>query len=479
MKVNRSGRYCRCGTLLARDNARPHCASCQAKARDLFMGPPDMPPAFWGADQMRDALMSWHMGRVIAAYRNHPYHGRPLAQELVAGWVGITQAQLSRIENGSPIKDLDKLIQWARILRIPAHLLWFKLPEEQGRLPGGVAESARPVSAPSWGETPFSVAVPAQANENDHAAAMRSFRAADRQVGGGYLYATVMRYLHVEVAPQLFGDGQGGEGPAAFAAAGALTEMCGWMAHDAGQDNAALQHFQRSRQFANLADDRQLDAHIFASLSHLSHHMGRTRDAVQFAHRGRAALAGGPRQPELEARLLAMHARGLAVLRRSKESAQCLMEAERVLTLPPEEELSPWVSRFDEGALASESARCLLELGDLRQARRQAERIIALRPGDRTRSRAFGQLLLVTVLVAQGEPDEACAVAEKVLDATQQLGSYLVIQQLAGLRRLLEPYRVGSGTVAAFVPCLEEALRERLWLYRWLSKGRGETGHGL
>jgi hypothetical protein len=67
---------------------------------------------------------------VIAAYRRHPFHGQTLSQDLVSGWLGITQAQLSRIENGPPVKDLDRLIFCARTLGIPAGLLWFKLPED-------------------------------------------------------------------------------------------------------------------------------------------------------------------------------------------------------------------------------------------------------------------------------------------------------------------------------------------------------------
>lgn len=35
---------------------------------------------------------------------------------------------MSRIENGPPIKDLDRLIYWAKLLSIPEDLLWFKLP---------------------------------------------------------------------------------------------------------------------------------------------------------------------------------------------------------------------------------------------------------------------------------------------------------------------------------------------------------------
>src|SRR5712692_1090919 len=130
MKLN-SARYCPCGTRLARDNPGSLCAACQAKARELVARSPDVPAEFWTTDHMRDALATWHMGRVIAAYRKHPFHGALLRQEIVAGWVGITQAHLSRIESGPPIKDLDKLIHWARALGNPPHLLWFRLPQQQ------------------------------------------------------------------------------------------------------------------------------------------------------------------------------------------------------------------------------------------------------------------------------------------------------------------------------------------------------------
>jgi transcriptional regulator with XRE-family HTH domain len=126
-----SARYCPCGTRLARDNPNNQCAPCQAKARDLMARSPDVPAEFWTTDHMRDALATWHMGCVIAAYRKHLFHGPVLRQEIVAGWMGITQAQLSRIESGPPIKDLDKLIHWARALDIPPHLLWFKLPQQR------------------------------------------------------------------------------------------------------------------------------------------------------------------------------------------------------------------------------------------------------------------------------------------------------------------------------------------------------------
>jgi transcriptional regulator with XRE-family HTH domain len=101
-----------------------------------------VPADFWDEVVLREALLSRHMGRVIRAWRTHAHHGRqPVSQDQVASWMGITQAQLSRIENGPPVVHLDRLIQWARVLQIPADRLWFAMPEptpesreEEGRL---------------------------------------------------------------------------------------------------------------------------------------------------------------------------------------------------------------------------------------------------------------------------------------------------------------------------------------------------------
>jgi transcriptional regulator with XRE-family HTH domain len=129
MRNTPSVRYCgSCGARLASHNPGEQCALCRVRGDQVALRPPEVPAGFWDTDQMRDALASWHIGRVINAYRHHPFHGRPLSQETVAAWLGITQAQLSRIEHGTPIRNLDRLIYWARLLRIPAASLWFDLP---------------------------------------------------------------------------------------------------------------------------------------------------------------------------------------------------------------------------------------------------------------------------------------------------------------------------------------------------------------
>ncbi|MGH3678893.1 MAG: helix-turn-helix domain-containing protein [Natronosporangium sp.] len=315
-----------------------------------------------------------------------------------------------------------------------------------------------------------------------YASAIQSFRAADRQVGGGHLYATVVSYLHRNVAPQLFRSASDGDSQGVFAAAAALTEMAGWMAHDAGRDEAAWQHFARSLDLAQVGRDRQLTAHVLASMSHLAHHMAQPAEAIGHARRGQDRLSEGPRQPELAARLLAMEARGFASRREARQCKQLLSQAEAALGEPPDDAPSPWVSRFDEAALANEAARSLRQLGDFIGAGRQAERIVALRTSERTRSRAFGQLILVSALLSQGKLEEACAVAHDVLSATRHLGSYVVVRELLSLQQRLAPQRA-NPVVSTFLGCLEVGLHERRWLHVTHGQERQEqpadraTGH--
>lgn len=150
MSARPATRYCRCGARLAQDNPATLCGPCGRRTRNTLVSAPEVPPNFWDTDELQDALAARHMGQVIHAYRRNPWHGRPLSQSVVAGWVGLNQTQLSRIETGAPPQDLAKLIQWARVLRIPTALLWFAVPgaprpaRKTGQ-PGSPAAAAEPV----------------------------------------------------------------------------------------------------------------------------------------------------------------------------------------------------------------------------------------------------------------------------------------------------------------------------------------------
>ncbi|SCG38212.1 hypothetical protein GA0070614_0488 [Micromonospora coxensis] len=144
MTVTHEARYCRCGTRLARDNITGRCSPCASYSRQQPHVAPDVPADFWDEVVLKKALQSRHMGRVIRAWRTHPHHGQhPISQGRAASWVGMSQAQLSRVETGPPIAHLDRLVQWATVLRIPADRLWFAMPATAGELNGNENEVNR------------------------------------------------------------------------------------------------------------------------------------------------------------------------------------------------------------------------------------------------------------------------------------------------------------------------------------------------
>ncbi|WP_239082662.1 hypothetical protein [Actinoplanes teichomyceticus] len=91
-------------------------------------GPPSVTGDFWQHPSIQKAVTERHMGRVLAAYRRHPEHGMPIAQEVVGRWAGMSQAQISRYETSTSDKQIDRLQFWARLLTIPDELLWFAMP---------------------------------------------------------------------------------------------------------------------------------------------------------------------------------------------------------------------------------------------------------------------------------------------------------------------------------------------------------------
>lgn len=127
-------RHCAgCSAPLAADNTSQLCSQCHREQRDQLRTPPaHLPDEFWATDDFRAAFESQHIGRVFKVYRNHPRHlklyGKALNQELLGRWLGLTQAQVSKLENGRPEQNLETLHNYVKILNVPQHLLWFDLP---------------------------------------------------------------------------------------------------------------------------------------------------------------------------------------------------------------------------------------------------------------------------------------------------------------------------------------------------------------
>jgi tetratricopeptide (TPR) repeat protein len=128
------GRRCAgCGSVLAADNTARLCSRCHREERDQLRAPPaHLRDGFFETDEFRAAFESQHIGKVFRAYRNHPRHlelfGKALNQELLGRWLGLTQAQVSKLENGKPEQNLEALRNYAKALSLPQRMLWFDFP---------------------------------------------------------------------------------------------------------------------------------------------------------------------------------------------------------------------------------------------------------------------------------------------------------------------------------------------------------------
>ncbi|WP_165401391.1 helix-turn-helix domain-containing protein [Herbihabitans rhizosphaerae] len=119
--------------MLAADNTARLCGRCHRDQRDQLRTPPaELRNEFFETPEFRAAFESQHIGKVFKAYRSHPRHlrlfGKPLNQELLGRWLGLSQAQVSKLENGKAEQNLETLRNYARILHLPRHLLWFDFP---------------------------------------------------------------------------------------------------------------------------------------------------------------------------------------------------------------------------------------------------------------------------------------------------------------------------------------------------------------
>lgn len=307
--------------------------------------------------------------------------------------------------------------------------------------------------------------------KSPHLDAMTTFRLADRQLGGGHVYNSLLIYLRTEVATSLIGLGAV-QGADAFRDAAVLTEMAGWMAHDSGRDGVAHGHLLSALSFGQAVADPTVAANVEASMSHLALQGGHADQAVDLARSGLGRLRGIEAVPVLSSRLHAMKARALARLGYAKQAQQSLDSAREELAAADTAYTPNWVAPFDDAALASEAASTLLELRVFPAALEEANRALELRDASRARSRGLGQITLAKTLIAQDQVEAACAVADDLLETCQTLGSVRISRELADLQVSLEPYAT-SRPVNEILDRITGVARHRRLLLASLSAQEG------
>jgi tetratricopeptide (TPR) repeat protein len=237
--------------------------------------------------------------------------------------MGITQAQLSRIENGPPMVHLDRLIQIARLFSIPPNGLWFTCPEHSAVT--GIA--AAPIPSPDRGsqqlpspllDSPLDViqrmrAIAATTVVDQHTFTELHAVVADaiddyERLGPAVIAPTLVeqrRYLHLALIE--------GHPPRIalrlFTLAAQMSGVLASVAVDLRSERMARSYASEAFQLADMVDDPDLSAWIRATQSLIEYYAGRYDIALGFARDGLRIAPSGPQTIRLtvngEARALA------------------------------------------------------------------------------------------------------------------------------------------------------------------------------
>ena len=482
-----SRRRCgRCNTIMAKDNTDRLCATCRARANDDLVRPPSVPRSFWTDDHMISALDSWHMGKVLMAYRTHPKHGRTLSQEIVAGWLNLTQAQLSRIENGRAPEELSKLMHWADTLGVPSDLLWFRLASD--RRPKQGAQSAplrngarqlRPVNRSGVQKASLSGGEQAMADMQRRtllsgglalslpALGLDDLRhiAAALENARRYLDHEVVDYFEGQITACATDDGARGPRetlPVVLGIIGAIehhagtvkpdvrrrlvavgarsAEFAGWLYRDSATPKFANYWRDRAVEWAQEAGDLSMQGYILLKKSQAAWD---TRDAGRMLALAQAVQDGPWRLPskvlaeaaQQEARGHAMLGADLAVVERKLDEARALLDDPGA----GDQEASSLSTHYDQALLAMQTAICYAEAG-------KPLRAVALYRQELTASsfsrRDYGYFLslMANTVAAAGEPDEASQLGVDALGVAAEMDSRRTIKELQRLTGRLEPW---------------------------------------
>ncbi|MGH3935454.1 MAG: helix-turn-helix domain-containing protein [Pseudonocardiaceae bacterium] len=446
-----------------------------------------MPAEFWQTEQFRQAFAAQHIGWVSRAYRMHLHHYAVyghggISQTLLGQWLGLRQPQISRIETGPPIRHLDTLRHWARVLRIPAELLWFRLaPEEPSAAvvqPGADTSDEHaedperdPVLTAPWNQR-GTVEVAVMLSGGDGRVKRRAFLLltgpaltapahqwlvhepeplvsglAGRRVSGelvGRFSAMVAELRRMDdvagggsvltMAQQAFAwvtglldraryDERTGRGLHVLLAE--LGQLCGWAAYDDGRHGLAQRYFVAGLRAAHTADDGPFGAHILATMANQAARQGQPAEGVTFIE---TALAGtrGWATPALLAELHIRQAQAFAALCDTSACTVAISQARaQVELLNPADDPS-WLYWLDPAAITVTAGSCFLQLGQAGQAAAMLNEGVAQFGESFVRDRQVYVTYLADALARPGKQrdlDAAAGLGMQSIDLAESLNS--------------------------------------------------------
>ena len=506
--ASRPGRCCdRCGAHLAGYNRTTRCAACGSPR--TVREPSAVPREFWDDGPMRDALATLHMGRVVYAYRTHPWHGQPLKQSVVGSWFGLTQTQVSRIENGRAPEETSKLIRWARLLGIPGELLWFKVPggdsaapapartlpvivggraillpidEQAARARGldGLLGQCGDQDAGQLDRLPLSFHVPSLPD-----AKVGALLAADGSELGRlaaaledarrYLDGSAVKLFREQLDRSKTDDGQHGPAkalPLVLGILGAISEhvrdvkpgvrsqllslgaegaeFAGWLYRDLKDPGSAVYWYDRAMEWAQEANDTGMQGYVLLRKSQMAYDVRDAHRVVTFAE---AAYQGPWRlSAPVRAEVAQQHALALAMAMAGTPISvveEQMGAAQDLLARAPREDGEPAAGgcALTMDTLLLRQATCYTEAGKPARGAQLFGQVLAGGTLSR-RDAGFFSARRAVALALSGEPDEAAAVGLAAVTAACETSSERTMRLLGDVVRALGPWSSRPGPLA-------------------------------
>ncbi|MGW5648231.1 helix-turn-helix domain-containing protein [Saccharopolyspora sp. NPDC003752] len=222
-----------------------------------------------------------------------------------------------------------------------------------------------------------------------------------------------------------------------------LAQLAGFMTWDAGFPVAAQRYFLYGLEACKRAGSLDLGAKIVGDMAQLSKALGQCEDSLAMV---RTALATLPRsasplvRSELHGHEACAYARfGRSEAACTRRAVEASLEAFDQATPGSQQAWNRYMDRAEVESLAS-AAHAQLALQDPTSqhldtytwhAETHALRAAESRQQGRLRSRVFDDLRLSKVRLAQSEPEEAAALAQRALSQAQEISSSHAISRLA------------------------------------------------
>lgn len=272
---------------------------------------------------------------------------------------------------------------------------------------------------------------------------VHGLRLADDVLAGGDLIRPALRELRSAVKLYREGSHTGEVGRQLLRQIGELAQIAGWIASDAGQHSEAERIYRLGVSAATQAEDRTLAGNIAGSLAYQLSNTGRESEGLTLAH---AALndAGTDAPPKARAlyldRVAWAHTKSGGT-ENGQQAMRALGEAGQALSEDSAGTESPaylyWV---DAGELRVMESRVYTEIHRPLRAVPLLREVLSGYDATHTRELALYLSWLVIALADANEPEEAAAVADRVITLAADIPSERTAERVRVILRRLQDF---------------------------------------